>query len=215
MRILWSLWLGTFINVATAMAALTPQPASLVIVIPSGSTSAQGSILIVNTDAVSRTLTWTDPLDCLTGINQQTQVVAAGKAITFTLTASCAQTGTATISGPGITAFSIPVTITKAPSIPPAVPGKVIGLTFALEAVADPVVLGWTPNSESDLAGYKIYWGLASRSYGTPVAVPLPHTPTATVSNLPTGRTYYFAVTAYDVSGNESGFSNEVSQTIP
>jgi predicted phage tail protein len=73
------------------------------------------------------------------------------------------------------------------------------------------VKLAWNANTESDLAGYKVYYGTASRSYG-------PSTNTGnvtsyTVTGLSTG-TYYFAVTAYDSSGNESGFSNEVLKTI-
>ena len=35
---------------------------------------------------------------------------------------------------------------------------------------------------------------------------------TYTVSGLLPGHVYYFAVTAYDTSGNESSFSNEVSK---
>jgi hypothetical protein len=38
---------------------------------------------------------------------------------------------------------------------------------------------------------------------------------TYTVSNLTDGLNYYFVATAYDTSGNESGYSNEVSKTIP
>jgi chitinase len=37
---------------------------------------------------------------------------------------------------------------------------------------------------------------------------------TATLSGLEAGRTYYFAVTAYDTSDQESDFSNEVSTVI-
>lgn len=36
-----------------------------------------------------------------------------------------------------------------------------------------------------------------------------------TVSGLTDGQTYYIAVTAYDIFGNESIFSNEVSTTLP
>jgi hypothetical protein len=32
---------------------------------------------------------------------------------------------------------------------------------------------------------------------------------------LPGGRTYYFAVTAFDAGGNESAFSAEASKAIP
>jgi hypothetical protein len=37
---------------------------------------------------------------------------------------------------------------------------------------------------------------------------------TYTVTNLTSGQTYYFSVTAYDTSNNESAFSSEVSKKI-
>lgn len=69
----------------------------------------------------------------------------------------------------------------------------------------------------TDLAGYKVYYGTTSSAYTQMVNVEMtstPTTPTYTVTNLAAGSTYYFAVTAYDSSGNESRFSNEVSKTI-
>jgi hypothetical protein len=39
--------------------------------------------------------------------------------------------------------------------------------------------------------------------------------PSYSLSGLAGGKTYYFAVTAVDGSGNESPYSNEVSKTIP
>jgi len=71
------------------------------------------------------------------------------------------------------------------------------------------VTLAWNPNGESDLAGYKLYYGTTSHSYGSPVVVG--NKTTYTLSGLGT-RTYYFAVTAYNSSGKESGFSDEVSK---
>jgi len=59
-------------------------------------------------------------------------------------------------------------------------------------------------------AGYKVYYGSSPQNYTSSVAVGL--VPTFSV-NLPPG-TYYFAVTALDSTGNESGYSNEVSKTI-
>lgn len=72
--------------------------------------------------------------------------------------------------------------------------------------------LSWDPNTESDLAGYKVYAGTSSRSYGPPIDVG--NVTSFKVINLAKGQTYYFAVTAYNTSGAESGFSNEVSKTI-
>ncbi len=73
--------------------------------------------------------------------------------------------------------------------------------------------LSWNPNSESDLAGYKVYYGNSSRSYS--INVNVGNQTSYTVSNLVEGEIYYFAATAYDFSGNESGYSNEVSYDVP
>ncbi|MGH7232362.1 MAG: BACON domain-containing protein [Nitrospiraceae bacterium] len=89
-----------------------------------------------------------------------------------------------------------------------------IPVTLALTAPQSGVVsLSWDPNAESDLAGYKIYFGTASGSYASPVDVG--NVTTFKLINLLRGKIYYFAVTAYDKSGNESGYSNEVSKSLP
>jgi len=71
------------------------------------------------------------------------------------------------------------------------------------------VTLRWQANSEPDIAGYNLYYGTASRDYGPPI--PTGNTTSYTVDNLDEGRTYYFALTALDTSGNESGYSSEIS----
>jgi len=73
------------------------------------------------------------------------------------------------------------------------------------------VTLQWDPNTETDLAGYKVYYGTASRSYSAPITIGLQSS--YTVSDLGSG-TYYFAVTAFNRDGLESAFSNEVSTTV-
>jgi hypothetical protein len=77
------------------------------------------------------------------------------------------------------------------------------------------VTLAWDANSEPDLAGYKVYWGRASRQYdNSPVPTVAPSAnPTYTTPALANG-TWYFAVTAYNTAGLETGYSNEVSTTI-
>lgn len=64
-----------------------------------------------------------------------------------------------------------------------------------------------------DLAGYKVYYGTTSRNYSQNIDVG--NVTTYKVTNLTEGLTYYFAVTAYDTSRNESNYSNEASKTIP
>lgn len=71
--------------------------------------------------------------------------------------------------------------------------------------------LGWNANAEPDIAGYKIYQGTTSGIYT--VVYDVGNVLTYTVAGLTMGTTYYFAITAYDISLNESGFSAEVSKT--
>jgi hypothetical protein len=73
--------------------------------------------------------------------------------------------------------------------------------------------LKWNPNSESDLSFYSVYCGTSSRIYGNPI--PVGKVTAYTVEGLDQGRKYYCALTATDTSGNESGFSSEVSATVP
>ena len=78
--------------------------------------------------------------------------------------------------------------------------------------------ISWNPNSEPDLAGYKVYQGTTTGVYTVVYTIPLasladPTHPEYVVYNLAFGTQYFFAVTAYDTSNNESGFSSEVSKT--
>jgi hypothetical protein len=59
-----------------------------------------------------------------------------------------------------------------------------------------------------------VYRGTGSGTYGAPLTT-LPKTTTSyTATGLQNGTTYFFVITAYDSSGNESTFSNEVSKSI-
>ena len=87
-------------------------------------------------------------------------------------------------------------------------------LAIAGIAQAATVQVTWNPNTEPDLSGYKIYYGTASGVYGDPIDVGnvTGHVMEITPQH---GGTYYFALTAYDTSGNESGYSDEASCFIP
>jgi hypothetical protein len=77
--------------------------------------------------------------------------------------------------------------------------------------------LSWNKNRERDLAGYKVYYGNSSRTYSQAYGNgdDAGDQTSYTVSNLVEGEIYFFAATAYDFSGNESGYSNEVSYDVP
>lgn len=64
----------------------------------------------------------------------------------------------------------------------------------------------------TDLKGYKIHYGTSAGSYSATISVG--NTTNYTVTNLQNGVRYYFAVTAYDINGKESGYSNEAVKTI-
>ena len=87
-------------------------------------------------------------------------------------------------------------------------------LAIAGIAQAATINVSWNPNTEPDLAGYRLYVGEASGQYGEPVDV---GNVTGHVMEITPeyGATYYFALTAYDTSGNESGYSAEASCFVP
>ena len=71
----------------------------------------------------------------------------------------------------------------------------------------------WKPNIEGDLAGYRVYYGTSPSTYNHVIGAGI--TPSVDVISLRQGRTYYFAVTALDLRGNESLFSQEIRVPIP
>ncbi len=88
------------------------------------------------------------------------------------------------------------------------------GLIVGGKAYAATVEVSWQANPSGDeVAGYRVYYGTASGRY-IHVDDEGPVTQ-AGINSLQEGVTYYFAVTAYDASGNESVFSDEVNILIP
>ena len=75
-------------------------------------------------------------------------------------------------------------------------------------------MLSWTA-APGGGAGYRVYYGTASRRYDQNLGDGVYTTAiNATVSTLSTGFTYYFAVTAVDATGKESAYSEEGSKVI-
>ncbi len=83
------------------------------------------------------------------------------------------------------------------------------------------VRLQWSPPTHrvdgqplgSDLAGFRLYRGTTSRTYDTVVELSNPLTVEHRFEQLPPGR-YFFAVSAYDTNGVESGYSNEADKLV-
>jgi hypothetical protein len=94
-------------------------------------------------------------------------------------------------------------------------------LFLAAPALSADVTLAWDPNSEADLEGYGVYFKLGASGppydlfgYVTLQELNDPDNPTFAVTGLAKGSSYYFAVTAYDTAGNESGYSTPVCAQI-
>lgn len=78
--------------------------------------------------------------------------------------------------------------------------------------------LSWSPVAgDQTLAGYRVYYGTAPRSYfqARGNGLEVGDATTYTVTGLNSATTYYFAVTAYDWALNESAFSNEAVKVLP
>lgn len=88
----------------------------------------------------------------------------------------------------------------------------VLLLLSTVSASAGQVTLAWDPNTEPDLAGYKVHVGNATRTYTS--TIDAGNVTSFTVTGLQEGLLYFFAVTAYDTTNNSSGFSNEVTFSI-
>jgi cellulose 1,4-beta-cellobiosidase len=79
------------------------------------------------------------------------------------------------------------------------------------------VTLAWDAVAAPTLSGYRVYFGTAAGGYLQPrgQGVAVGDVTTYTVAGLSGGSRYFFAVTAFDTLGFESGFSNEVFKDIP
>jgi len=74
--------------------------------------------------------------------------------------------------------------------------------------------LDWNANTETDLAGYRIYRSTTSGVYGAPVATAPANATSFVAAGLKPGVTYFFTITAVDNAGNESVRSNQVSGSL-
>lgn len=83
------------------------------------------------------------------------------------------------------------------------------GLALAQSALC--ASFGWDPNTESGIAGYRLYYGSSSGNYTQSVDVG--NVTQANVTGLTGGSTYYAAVAAYNSAAQEGAKSSEVSFT--
>jgi hypothetical protein len=75
------------------------------------------------------------------------------------------------------------------------------------------LLVAWKANADTDLGGYKVYYGTKSGTYETVADVQ--KATSYQISNVQNGFTYYVVVSSYDNSGNESIHSPEISAYVP
>jgi fibronectin type III domain protein/BACON domain-containing protein len=191
------------VKASTSSGTIGFSPANLAFSgIVGGTNPAAQSFALTNT--AGGTLSWT-LTDNATWLQLNT---ASGTTTTETDTISAS----VTTSGLGAGTYNAIITVTASGSTntPRQIP---VSLTLSA-STAGTATLTWNANTEADVAGYKVYRGTGSGTYGAPFST-LPKTTTSlTATGLQNGTTYFFVITVYDNAGNESTFSNEVSKSI-
>ena len=86
-------------------------------------------------------------------------------------------------------------------------------LLLAMNTFAGQTPLVWNSSTSPAVAGNMLYYGQVSGNYTNKVDVG--NVTSYSASGLLEGKTYYYVVTAYDLSRAESAYSNQVSATVP
>ena len=83
--------------------------------------------------------------------------------------------------------------------------------------ISNSATLAWDAVTATNLSGYRVYYGTAPGTYQQAAGqgISVGNVTTYTLMGLSSGTRYYFAVTAFDTQGNESGYSNETFKDIP
>lgn len=91
-------------------------------------------------------------------------------------------------------------------------------ISFIQSFASTQVSLEWNPNSETDLAGYRVFSHEEGKSYDYTNPIWEGTTNYCTIYNLDETKNYYFVARAFNNTGLESGDSNEVyleSTSVP
>ena len=87
----------------------------------------------------------------------------------------------------------------------------------AAQALTVRLVFEWDANDEPDLAGYHLYTSTTSGQYtrGQYLLSTGVVTTCEDIIDIEPGEVVYYVLTAFDIDGDESGFSNEVNFFLP
>ena len=180
-------------TLAAAPTTLSVTPSSLTFTATQGAANPAAQTLTVaaNTNwSVSENSSWLT-VNPLSASNNSTVTVSVNTATAVV----GANSATITLTGGGMT--------------------RTVNVTLTLNPVStSSATLTWDPNTDSDLASYRVYQTTTPGVYGTPIATVPAGATTYTRTGLTMGSTYYFRITAVDSTGNESLPSNEVSKSV-
>ena len=198
------------VAVATLDAgALTGSPASLTFTAAQGASSPSSQTVVFSKGNKRQVVAWASSDNALwLSVTPTSGTIAQSDQIVVTANTSGLAAGVYSamviITAKKGGSLSIPVTLSvTGPSSTPSQPSPSVSTTATLT---------WSPNTEPDVAGFKVYIGNAPGVYGSPIV--LGNVTTYVASNLALGKTYYFAVSAFDTSGNESPLSAVVSKSV-
>ena len=112
-----------------------------------------------------------------------------------------------------LSAPSLTITIDARDLFPPAIPRD---LQAVADADARAIDLSWSPNTETDLAGYVVYRrDTASNEAPARISAPNEVAPSFRDANARPGHRYAYSVSAIDHDGNESPRSAEIEESLP
>ena len=195
------IWL---VLVAEGLAAPTLSPTSLTFYAVQGATNPPNK-------TISVTRTSSSPAATLTASDNATWLSVSPTTTSMNLTASL--TVKVNTSGRGAGTYTANITVKVGTWYTKLVPVTLIisPSNTPPPSTTSSATLRWNAVTNTTVSGYKVYVGEAPRLYTRTITVGT--VTSSTVNNLTVGKTYYFAVTAYNSAG-ESTPSNEVSKTI-
>jgi hypothetical protein len=133
-----------------------------------------------------------------------------GKTYVYVVRSATAAEGTALESDD-----SDPLVLAAADTFPPSVPqGVVAAVTSASPSSAPEVDLSWSINSETDLAGYRVYRSEQQDDKGQLVTPDLLLSPAYRDMSVRPEHQYWYRVTSVDRAGNESAPSPPVAADV-
>ena len=116
-----------------------------------------------------------------------------------------------TVSGNSIESDdSGPAIVTPRDTFPPAAPQNLVAAVLPGENNTVVIDLSWSINTESDLAGYRIYRSARQGERGQLLQTELLLAPSFRDLTAKSGQQYWYTATAVDRAGNESAPSDQV-----